>query len=72
MAVSWNTVESSNINMVGYDKDTQELHVKFSSGSEYVYSNVPEDVFNEFKDASSVGRYLNEHIKNVYGYRKVG
>lgn len=70
--IKWSSVESSNIAMIGYDDETEELHVKFNSGAEYVYNDVPEEVFEEFLSADSKGQYLNEHIKGKYQYRKVG
>jgi len=69
--VSWNTVESSNIAMVGYDLASMELHVKFNSGAEYLYRDVPEAVFDELMAAPSKGRFLNERIKGQYEYERV-
>ena len=63
-------VESSNIAAIGYNEDTKELYVRFSSGAVYIYQDVQEEVYQEFLDASSKGKYLNEHIKGVYQYAK--
>ena len=30
-------VDSSNIEAIGYDDDAQELHVRFLSGTSYIY-----------------------------------
>ncbi len=71
MAVTWQSVESSNIAQIGYDAGTWELMVRFNSGAEYVYSNVPDSVFTGFLDADSKGKFLNENIKGQYEYAKV-
>jgi hypothetical protein len=62
-------VDSSNIEAVGYDSSSQELHVQFlQSGKTYVYSSVPEWVFQELLAADSKGIYLNSQIKGTYDY----
>lgn len=63
-------VNSSNVDQVGYDHDQMELHVMFHSGDLYVYSGVPEHIYDELRSAPSVGSYLNREIKNVYPYSK--
>ena len=71
MAVSYHHVESSNIDQIGYDAESQELRVKFNSGSEYRYSNVPGPVFADFLDADSAGKFFASNIKGQYEYSKV-
>ena len=63
-------VNSSNVESVGFDADTQELWVRFLSGDTYVYSNVDETTFSELLTAPSVGSYLNRSIKSRFDYRK--
>jgi len=58
--------------MDGYDAPTRELHVRFvKSGETYVYEEVEEWVFEDFKRADSKGGFLNATIKNRYNYRKL-
>lgn len=64
-------VESSNIEAVGYDEDSSTLQVEFKNGGTYQYFDVPERVFEELRDADSVGKYLAANIKGVYRYSKV-
>ena len=64
-------VVSSNLEAFSYDAEAKELHVWFRSGAEYVYAEVPQDVADGLLKASSKGKYLNEHIKQVYQYEKV-
>ena len=65
-------VDSSNVEAIGYDPATQELHVRFlKSGETYVYYNVEESVFDEFMQADSKGQYLNLNIKERYDFGKL-
>jgi hypothetical protein len=64
-------VDSSNIEAVGYDLDSSTLQVEFKNGGTYQYFDVPERVFEELRDASSVGGYLASAIKGTYRYSKV-
>ena len=63
-------VDSSNMEAIGYDEGTQELHVQFLSGAYYVYRDVPRQVFDELMRASSKGSFLNREIKGVYQFTK--
>ncbi len=65
-------VDSSNVEAIGYDSATQELHVRFlRSGETYVYYAVEEWVFQEFMQADSKGTYLNTNIKDRYQFGKL-
>lgn len=64
-------VDSSNIERIGYDSNSSILRIEFKSNRTYDYSNVPENVFNELKNASSVGRYHATNIKNSYPYTEI-
>lgn len=60
-------VDSSSVEAIGYDLDTQELHVRFlRSGETYVYDAVEEWVFQELMQADSKGSYINARIKPHY------
>lgn len=63
-------VDSSNVEAIGYDPDTRELHVLFLESGSYAYLDVEEWVFNEFLWADSKGQYLNQSIKGVYNYER--
>lgn len=64
-------VDSSTIRAIGYREKTQELVVKFHNGSDYVYSGVPPETWEEFLHAGSKGQYLHQHIKPVYSFEKL-
>lgn len=64
-------VSSSNLKSVGYDPFSAFLEIEFHNGGVYLYSGVPERVYDQFMAASSKGTYFNDYIKGVYNYRKV-
>jgi KTSC domain len=68
---SMEMVSSSNVEAIGYDPATRELWVRFTNSSTYIYSGVDERTYEEFRNAPSIGSYLNRSIKNVYTYRQV-
>lgn len=71
MPIPMHPVESSNISYIGYDYDTQELYITFIKGDTYKYDNVPEQVFKEFLEASSVGKYYISNIRGQYTSNKI-
>lgn len=63
-------VDSSNLEQIGYDSESSELHVTFKNGNTYVYLNVPEAVFEDMKFADSKGSFLNRVVKGSYEFEK--
>jgi len=61
---------STVIASIQYDAKTNDLRICFISGLEYVYLNVPEHVYYDFKNYREKGVYFNKHIKNKYDFRK--
>jgi hypothetical protein len=58
---------SAAIERAEYDAENATLWLWFvESGGPYAYRAVPEDVFDALRDASSQGRYYNEHIRDRY------
>lgn len=64
-------VTSTNVESLGYDSASETLEVEFKNGTVYQYFDVPERVYEELRDASSVGGYLATQVKGVYRYSKV-
>ena len=64
------TPQSSNIVRFGYDKESRVLKVEFKNGSVYDYFDVPDQVFNGMKSASSVGQYLAQQVKGRFRYAR--
>jgi hypothetical protein len=63
-------VDSSNVEAIGYDDDTQELHVQFLSSGYYIYHDVPRKIFDDLINAPSKGSFLNREVKSVYRFTK--
>lgn len=63
-------VDSSNVEAVGYDSNSRELHVQFLSGGYYVYHDVPQDVYDDLLASPSIGSFLNRVVKPSYQYTK--
>lgn len=64
-------VVSESIAAIGYDDDAETLEVEFVSGAVYRYSGVPQEVYEDFRQAPSKGAFLNRHIKNAYPWELV-
>jgi Zn-dependent M32 family carboxypeptidase len=72
-------VQSSNIEQIGYEekykitlnKEVSRLRIVFTSGGIYDYYNIPKEVYEEFLNAKSIGKYFWANIKNKYDYEKV-
>jgi hypothetical protein len=63
------SVFSSNVSEVGYDPETQELHVRWQNGKLSIYSGVPADTADGVMNAASVGGALNDEIKGTFPHR---
>lgn len=64
--VKFVSVVSGNIMAIGWEKSAASLFVKFRAGPMQVYSGVPEKVFDEFKKASSKGKFFASFIEGRY------
>jgi hypothetical protein len=60
---TWVKLVSSNIDSIMYKSFTNELFIRFNSGSIYSYENVPVDLFIGLFVARSAGKFFNENIK---------
>ena len=63
-------VESSVLRSIGYDADTAELEIEFTSGDVYRYFAVPARVHRELLAADSPGAYFNTHVSDKYPTRQ--
>ena len=63
-------VKSSVLSSVGYDADTAELEIEFTSGDVYRYYAVPARVHRELVAAQSPGGYFNTHVSDKYPTRQ--
>jgi hypothetical protein len=66
--IAMDEVVSSQIFAIGYAPELEKLAVRFKNKdgkptSLYHYSNVPVTVFDELRDAESIGSHFYKHIK---------
>lgn len=68
-------VQSSNVKALGYDHAQQLLYITFGGKNRpeaiYRYYQVPAQVFEAAKRASSVGRFVYYAVRMNYYYQKV-
>ena len=61
---------STAIRNLFYVPAKRELWITFVSGRRYVYTDVPPDVFDAFKVASSRGTFFNQEIATDIGFAR--
>lgn len=66
------SVQSTMIASIGYESATSTLEVEFNNGPVWQYFDVPESVYYEFLNASSIGKYFHANIKGQYSESRVG
>ena len=66
MAMQYEPVDSSAINALGYDPQTQTLGVRFQSGTEYHYAGVTPEAFAALKGAKSIGQHFAHAVREKY------
>jgi hypothetical protein len=67
----YHQVTSTAIDTIGYATTQHILYVRFTSGYEYHYFEVPRTVFENFLRAPSKGRFFNRHVKGQYRYQRL-
>lgn len=65
------TVASSLIASVEWNEETHQMIVHWCKGGQQAYENVPKEVYEEFVNAESVGKYYNQKIKGNAAYSNV-
>jgi hypothetical protein len=65
-------VSSSNLISVGYDEASQTLEVEFMRGTIYHYLGVPKMLYESLIAASSVGKFFNANIRDVFPFEQIG
>lgn len=64
--MTYRYLDSTCINYVGYNHATGTMEVCFHRTGLYTLSGVPEYHFRGLINASSAGRYWNEHLRGKY------
>lgn len=62
-------VNSSNLAYIGWQDNV--LYITFKKGDNYRYDGVPEEVFKELKESTSIGSYYHSNIKGKYTSSKI-
>lgn len=65
-----NEIQSSNLRKTEYDTETRKMMVEFNNGLKYEYSEVPHQVYTQFRISESQGKFFNTKISKIYKYRK--
>ena len=64
--------KSSGMCGTGYDLDTKTLAVQFKAdGPLYHFAGVPEELYDEFRQAKSFGRFFAERIRGKFDTVKI-
>lgn len=64
-------LESSNIEAVGYNLESQQLLVRFKNGGVYRYFGIPNKVFIDFLLADSHGEFLSYSVIGQFKYERL-
>ena len=70
----WISVESSSLTRLKYSIGRKELLVEFKGGVQYLYQNIPSDLFLSLMTADSIGSAFHKLIKTQpqsYPYERV-
>jgi hypothetical protein len=68
---SWRSLASTIFREVAYDPATKELRIRFASGHQYLYRQVPQDCYREFVQSDMKGVYFNRCIRRCYASERV-
>jgi hypothetical protein len=66
-----NEVKSSNVKHTEYDTETKVMLVEFNNGHKYEYSDVPHQVYTQFRTAESQGKFFSSKIVKTYAHKKI-
>ena len=65
------SVNSSSIKSIGYNAVNKILEVEFKRGAIYQYLKIPNDVYNQLINASSIGSYFMKNIAKKYSFKMI-
>lgn len=64
------SVESTCVDQVFFNGDTNDLTITFAKGGTYTYAGVPAAVAQGLVDAPSKGKYMHAQVLGKFSYRK--
>jgi hypothetical protein len=62
---------SSVIHHYHYHPADRRLRIHYVSGMAYDYKGIPKELYENFQNALSKGKFLNKEIKGKYPFEKV-
>lgn len=62
-------LSSSVIDRILYDDEARDLSIWFRETGRYIYSDVPDAIYDGLRKAPSAGRYFNARIKRRFPCR---
>ena len=65
-----NNTNSSAILNFSYDERNRNLKIRFASGGQYTFFNIPQKTFDALSRAKSKGRYFMRNIRNTFAYSR--
>lgn len=68
--IKFNKVASSALDGVHYDTLNKTLHIRFKNQTIYTYHDVPEVTYSRLLDSKSKGKFLTDHIHDLYKVKK--
>jgi len=69
--VIWDEVDSSNIERIAHDEESKVVLVEFKSGAIWGYDDCDSQLYNQFKNAPSVGKFFFANIKNSHSAERL-
>lgn len=66
ISITLNVEGSKVIEQITYSLELQNLIVKFVTGSDWLYKNVPSNIFAGFLNTPSLGSYFASEIKGKF------
>jgi KTSC domain len=68
--IEMQSVISSNIKAIGFDKTTGTMRVTFNSGATYDAPGATQEDFDAFRTAKSHGVHFNKILKKAFAWAK--
>ena len=67
----WTDFSSTNVSSARYLYDDKIMEVVFNNGGAYQYFNVPPSVFLGLLESDSAGRYIWNHVRDIFEFNRV-
>lgn len=64
-------LKSSSVRAAGYNEDFKTLYVEFTSGTTYKYKRVPKEIYIDFMNSRSPGKFVNDFLTMLFNYEPV-